>query len=127
MFLCSLSQSMRNLSNFKHVVENHPICNTTFTALQFPAHSVLLRVFAYSIFFCKFCVVMVSFKHTLMKICYESLYVYEWKRMLFSCSKAGMLAEVSWGNIIGSQHVDQIPEREERKYSVGAQHIVDPS
>lgn len=48
--------------------------------------------------------------------------------MLFSCSKVGMLAAVSWGNVIGSQHGDQIPEREEAvKPLLGVQHNMDLS
>lgn len=57
-------------------------------------------------------------------------YVCEWERMLFSCSVIGMLSAVSWGNVIRSQHGDQIPERERerREYSAGcsAQHPIYP-
>lgn len=42
-------------------------------------------------------------------------YVCEWERMLFSCSVIGMPSAVSWGNVIRSQHGDQIPERERKE------------
>lgn len=35
--------------------------------------------------------------------------------MLFFCSEIGMLSAVSWGNGIGSQDGEQIPERKEQQ------------
>lgn len=92
------------------------MCNAKLTTV--PAHCVLLRVY---IQYQKWCervayVVTVSFKRVLMRVCYETQYssVYEQKRMLFSCSKVWMLSGVSWGDVVGSQHGDQIPERKEQ-------------
>lgn len=52
-------------------------------------------------------------------------YVCEWERILFSCSVIGMPSAVSWGNVIRSQHGDQIPEREKGGNTLlGARHNI---